>query len=799
MTFDVVYRAGLETIMVAAVTSLLSAVGVSAAVAAAAAPLLTGALVVGGLLAAQALMAPRGGAAPSHAGSAAIDPGAARGTFESAESPELRAVGRVRIGGLKAFGNTAGSNRYRMTLHCKGEIDGVEEIYFAGREVVADIDSGGSVSSWPWATPSGSYAHFLIKTGTGAEASWPWLLADFPEIWSADHRVRGIAHSLAVFNSPGFSSPKYLQLYQSGVPDVEVLIRAEKHVYDPRTSATSWTENGILNALHILLSYPEIKIEDIDLGFIASEADRADALIASRSGNVPRVRCSGVWSSETARGENMGKVLESIGAWIVPRDGGHKIGIKLIDDDPVVETSIAAADIVEMMWQSGPAGVERPNICRLRYYSPERNYDMGEVDLTGVAWARVQSEIDAYGEKALDINLLFCPNSGQAQRRARQIFTLARADSGVIKTNMAGISVWGCRIVEIEFPDDLGTYKCLIGAPRILDDQGLVEIPFVVWPTLVPWNPSVHEADPPEHIPDMAYGSPLLTPNQPVAATVVTYQVGGTVTRLRYTVPGDAAVAEAAYRTYTAGNPNPWQGMTEIVGAGGYTYASVAANLVGQRVDFRVRTWDAGDNGSSWSETLTVDPMAVNNAAPNPPSMTASWVLGPTGETLSVETTGPNSLNVAYATVSGPGAPTFNSMVPRGVYQNWTVAGGSFVAGAQTLSVVARSTNGTASSAAEVLADIDGTSSVMNPQPVQIAVSHARGSGAVNIEWFVPGGGGVTSVEFTGGGAPFSPVPVSGSGSGSWADAPTAGARTYTATAFAGLSPVGTASVTITI
>src|SRR5690606_6336134 len=37
-----------------------------------------------------------------------IDPGQLKNTFQEAETPEYNAVGRVRLGGLKAFGNTSG-------------------------------------------------------------------------------------------------------------------------------------------------------------------------------------------------------------------------------------------------------------------------------------------------------------------------------------------------------------------------------------------------------------------------------------------------------------------------------------------------------------------------------------------------------------------------------------------------------------------------------------------------------------------------------------------------------------------
>ena len=531
--------AGIETLIVTTVTSLLTAVGVSAAVAAVAAPVLTAALIIGGALAANALFGGKGGGVdPTFASAGTVDPGRARDTFESAEAPELRAVGRVRLGGLKAFGNTNGANRYRETLHCKGPIDGFEAFYFAGREIVADTETTGEVSSYPWAKPGSSWAYLKTKSGTGSETAWPDLLSDFPDIYTNDHRARGICQSLARFVNPGFDDEKFLQLYQGGVPDVEALLRAER-AYDPRTTLTEWTENGIVNALHIMLSmYGQVmSLSDIDADFVGGEADRADATIETLAGDVERSRCWGIWSSETARGANMQKVLDSIGAWIVPRDDGSKIGLRLVDDDPELEVTIPLKHIISIDWQSGPSGVERPNICRPKYYSPERNFELAEIDMTGIAWARIDDEVAAYGEKYLDLEYPFCPNSGQAQRNARRDFALARS------TPVSSRPIW--RVLRYGAVASLRlNFRTVLErsvqdrSPRVNDDEGKIEIlPGLAVAQRL--NTETDEAPAPDQIPELAYGSPLETPDAPFAATVVIYQGGlGSVLRVGYNLPG---------------------------------------------------------------------------------------------------------------------------------------------------------------------------------------------------------------------------------------------------------------------
>ena len=323
------------------------------------------------------------------------------------DTSEIRAIGRVRVGGLVAFGNTNGKDRYRLICHTRGLWTATEEHYLGGREITVEED--GSVSSPPYVKPDGSWVYVRSKIGDGAETAWPELLSDFPNLWSADHRVRGIHQSLVKYVSPGMNSQKnsekHITMYQSGEPPYEKVGRAEP-VYDPREEAQSatdpatweWRENAITNAAHILRSFPSLKATDLDYSHMAGEADKADAVIATKAGTEPRARAWGIWTSESARVDIMDQVLRSIGAEIV-QTSDNLYTIRLIDDDPEPEIWIPAKHVLEIEYASGPESVQRPNVCRVKYYCPERNYDFADIDLTGVPWARIQDEIDLVGEQ----------------------------------------------------------------------------------------------------------------------------------------------------------------------------------------------------------------------------------------------------------------------------------------------------------------------------------------------------------------------------------------------------------------
>ncbi|AHK42207.1 putative antifreeze protein [Ensifer adhaerens OV14] len=525
----------------------------------------------------------------------------AKGTFETGESSVIEGLGRVRVGGLKAFGNTDGSTRWRVVCRLQGPIDAVEAYYVGGREVT--VDPNGIVASPPWLTSGGSFLKWEDKKGTGTEVAWPALVTAFPSLWTADHRVRGIAQSLLTYLNPGLSEPKYMSLYQGGVPDTEEIVRASL-VFDMRIEGSHpdtpstwvWSENGILCAVHVLRRDPAFTADRFDWALITTQVVKADVSVATKTGTEKRSRCGGMWGWEGARRETMQDILDSIGAEIRMTSAG-KIWIELIDDNPLSEVSFGPLDVIDLEWACGPEAVERPNICRISYYSPERNYEVSDIDMTGIAWARIDDEVARYGPKYHDVELPFCPSASQAQRIARRRFALARGETGVATMNMAGLAAWGVYYGEIELPDLGDVEKVRFSPPRVDDGRGTVDIPFAIWPALPAWNPAIDEADAPDPIPEMQYESSLPTPSAPTAAIQITFPGGTKEWRIGYSLPAVSYTGiEANFRTYDGGPfPTAWQSTTEFA-----TFAFRDGDYLGVEIDARVRLF-SGDDGSYFS------------------------------------------------------------------------------------------------------------------------------------------------------------------------------------------------------
>jgi hypothetical protein len=553
-----------------------------------------------------------------------IQPQEYKNTFQEAPNQsEIRAVGRVRLGGLKVFGNTLGVNRYRLIGHCRGPWSKTEAFFLNGIEMVVDPD--GTVSSLPYGQSDGnSYIRIDQKIGDGTETAWSALTAAFPTMWTSDYRVRGIFQSLVRYISPGVDNDLFLIYYQNGEPALQTEGRAEP-VYDPRdtgqdpddASTWLWRDNGILVAAHVLRSFPSLTSADLDYDDIADQADLADATVATLTGTEVRARAWGIFPSENARVDVMQQILESIGAEIVPVDNG-KYSIRLINDTITPTLEFTTKHILDLDLQSGPESVERPNICRLKYYSPERNYEMAEIKLTDIAWARYQDEIDAVGEQYYDLELPFCPSASQAQRIARLKFEQARADAGIATLNFAGLAAWGESTASFELPDLDQTVDCAIGSPRVNDAEGKVEIPFVVWPTLAAWNPATMEAAAPSILPEMQLASELVQPSIPSNALIVDHPDGKREVRIAFSTVSGALFAEANFRTFTDDLPERWARMTEV----GFTmaYREVRRNR------FINGDFSSGGPpptlGSGWS-------IASGKAVATPGSATAmNWDLG---------------------------------------------------------------------------------------------------------------------------------------------------------------------------
>lgn len=569
-------------------------------------------------------------------------------TSQGAEGPGIYAFGRVEIEGRILFGNTSGFFLSRWIGHAFGPLDGIEAHFYDGREITVEPD--GYVSTPPWARPPGhprpSYMNVKTKVGDGTETTPASLLTDFPSTITSAHRNRGIAASVLRIESPGVASPRFGRLLQGGIKGYRQRDRLG-HFYDPRNATTVWTLNGVLHVLHFMRLLGGLRDADIDFDLMADAADAGEVAI---SGGVPRCQLSGGWEGPLTT-DIIEDMMESAGIEEYQSDDA-KIALRFIEDWPEPEIAFRARHIIDNYPQSGPESGRRPNICKVSYFSPERRYEKAELDMTGIAWARIEDEITAYGDQEMNVDLTFCCNHIQACMIARRLFYMARADFGMLKLNFAGMAAWGKRTGIIPIPD-VGTdgasihVKVRFGAVRPNDAEGTVEIPYQIIPDIlsVAFNPATDAAPAPPLLVPQLVESDLPTPGTPTEAVQVVYPDTSREVRVAFpSASGGGVTVEAVYRVYLAGSPQAGASMTEVATP---SYAYAAADLEGDRVDFRVRVFNVDGDSSYFSALFLVDPVAIDNTATAAPTQS---VTGNNGD-WDVETTAPIDLNVAYVQI----------------------------------------------------------------------------------------------------------------------------------------------------
>lgn len=636
---------------IGALVGLFAGTGTAATVAKAA--------LAAGAIALQVLLAPRRPRQPR--------PDDLRTTKRSEEGPGRWAIGRVELEGQVLYGNTAGYDLYQIILHCFGPIASIEEYFYDGRVIVVEEGSD-EVSSPPFVAPSvGSYLRIETKIGDGTETAWLDLVDTFAD-YGNDHRLRGIAHTKLRAINPGTTAERFGVMFQGGLKPVRLRARVSlfDHPWDPRldggSGARAWTLNAVLIAAHIRALLPGSSFASIDWADMSARASEAEAAVATLSGSAPRATLSGGGEGALTV-DVMLEFLRSAGLEEVLAPDG-RVRFRWLEDYPAAELHLTADHILGVTLQRGPEGVRRPNVCRVKHLSPERQYTVAELAIqmfdsedgsyTGPEWARQHNEVARYGEQEMTVELPFCPDASQAQRIARRLFWMERADVLEVVTSFAGVAAYGRRTIDVDVPD-LGDD----GGPRTLrarlegwsmdEAAGQCRLVLRVIPDVLqaPWLPSRDEVAPPPVFVAPEPESELETPAAPGVPFQVTMPNGEQRLYVAYTDVPTATVSEANYRTYTGATPDLWQGMDEI----GTTLAWIPGNFEGETVDVRVRMFDEDENGSRFSP-VTQAVVAIDATPPGHPTDLAIETDPDTGEVTSITAIAPASPQVVKVVIS---------------------------------------------------------------------------------------------------------------------------------------------------
>lgn len=382
----------------------------------------------------------------------------AQTVINQAIAPRVRVYGRAKVGGVRALFHTKDGaqgqkNLYQAVMLASHEIDAIEEYYIG--DVRAYPESDGRVLQAPFGLGASSYAYVWGHLGYSDQQADGNLTSQIGEVWTAAHRLRGIAYISARFQAT-VNAEDFANTWPGGANTaLRAVIRGAK-VYDPRNNSTAWSENAALCILDYLIHQDGMKLPyaRIDGASFASFANLCDEWVnIAAGGGEKRYRLWGtvVLTEEpadvlqrmlaTCDGElyetNEGKVAIRGGRWEAPD--------VTIEDKHILQIG----EISE-----GKDALAAFNEVKPIYTSPNHDYQPTEAQSYANEAAKAK-----YGAAVEDLALDMVPSPYQARRLAK-IF-LAKGNpalQGSIVTNLAGLNALGeptiqCVIPEIEVND----------------------------------------------------------------------------------------------------------------------------------------------------------------------------------------------------------------------------------------------------------------------------------------------------------------------------------------------------------
>lgn len=372
----------------------------------------------------------------------------AQATINQSTGPRIRGYGRAKLGGTRAFWESRNGALFQAVMMHSGEIDAVEQYYIGDKPV--GVDGNGIVVDHPFFDPARGryYAYIDTFLGGASQGASSRLIGTFPELWTAEHRLRGIAYFVSAFQSPNAED------YQVVFPDgyntpVKAICRLSK-VFDPRDGQTVWSENASLCILDYL-THPDgynRSLDDIDLQSFASFANICNVAIPLAGGGVEmRYRLWGVYGLNDDPQDVLAKMRAACDAELYQTAEG-KIGIRGgVWEAPSV--TISAEDIIGHSMEQGNNRFSAFNELKILYTSKDHDFQTMEAP----AWENLADQADR-GVLSSSLNLDMVPSGTQARRLAKIHISKSNPEwKGTIVANLSALNALGERTVRLILPE----------------------------------------------------------------------------------------------------------------------------------------------------------------------------------------------------------------------------------------------------------------------------------------------------------------------------------------------------------
>lgn len=381
-------------------------------------------------------------------------------TTRQANPPRRRNYGLVKVAGPIIFTEVKSGVLYQVVAVNHGEIASFDEHWLADNRLL--LDSNG-FSIIQYQIDGALFVSITPLMGTEDDAAYSALTTVFPELWTSEHRGRGIAKVLISYRQPGSSD--FTTVYPGArPPNYRGVIRASK-VWDPRRpeqdkdvpSTWAWTQNPVLIALDYHRHADGMGFGAFDdLLFTAAAIEEdwmpaagiCDEAVFYKAGNEgPRYVCSGGYElPNNAPKDVLAAIMATCdGQTYQRRDGA--LGIRV--GKTIAPTITINDDMIlgyESLRRGATAALGSVNQITAKYTATDLDFQIADAD----PW-RDEADISATGrEETRNIDLSWVINHNQARRLMKLAFARANPDwSGKIITNMQGMLAYNERYITL--------------------------------------------------------------------------------------------------------------------------------------------------------------------------------------------------------------------------------------------------------------------------------------------------------------------------------------------------------------
>jgi hypothetical protein len=236
--------------------------------------------------------------------------GASAGSAYSGESvdsaaPQQIIYGRTKVGGVRVYTQETENSKYlhKIVAFAGHTIQSYDEIYL-NDELVSFNSTTGIVTS-----PAHYSGLVRIKTylGEPTQSADPSLISESGGLWTANHKLSGIAYIYARFE---FSS----DAYPNGEPVITAVIKGKK-VLDTRTGVTQWSSNPALCLMDYITSKYSIQesASYVDTDLVSAAANICDENVVTNAGTEKRYSCDGAIISSVKPVDGINAILVTMG------------------------------------------------------------------------------------------------------------------------------------------------------------------------------------------------------------------------------------------------------------------------------------------------------------------------------------------------------------------------------------------------------------------------------------------------------------------------------------------------------